>query len=278
MIKLSKILLICSLFTFGLNASSIDDKVLSFEKNRFSKNKRIEVQNISINMKKELSLKGWTGYILDIEALMGGKSVKAKDIVFTDSNVITGELFDINTNSSFKDIMTPTLSTKYYDKSKLIAGTHGAKDKIVVFSDPVCPFCIDFVPDIIEYVNKRADKIALYYYHFPLVRIHPAALTLSKLMILAKEKGIEDIEYKVYKTDWDKYFTSKQKGERKILDAFNKEFKTTFTLAQIIEEKLNKEIMHDMNMGEDVLVQGTPTIFINGEQDKTKLKYETLGL
>ena len=30
-------------------------------------------------------------------------------------------------------------------------------------------------------------------------------------------------------------------------------------------------------MGEEVMVQGTPTIFINGVKDTTKLKYETLG-
>ena len=29
-------------------------------------------------------------------------------------------------------------------------------------------------------------------------------------------------------------------------------------------------------MGEDVMVQGTPTIFVNGEKDSSRLKYEDL--
>jgi len=30
-------------------------------------------------------------------------------------------------------------------------------------------------------------------------------------------------------------------------------------------------------MGEEALVQGTPTIFVNGEKDSSRQKYETLG-
>jgi protein-disulfide isomerase len=30
-------------------------------------------------------------------------------------------------------------------------------------------------------------------------------------------------------------------------------------------------------MGDDVMVQGTPTIFINGVKDASKQKFETLG-
>jgi len=32
-----------------------------------------------------------------------------------------------------------------------------------------------------------------------------------------------------------------------------------------------------MEMGEEVMVQGTPTIFINGEKDTQKTKYKDLG-
>ena len=29
------------------------------------------------------------------------------------------------------------------------------KDKIVIFSDPLCPFCKDYVPEVIKHVNKK---------------------------------------------------------------------------------------------------------------------------
>lgn len=278
MVKLSKVLLASTLLIgSALSANLIDDKVIAFEKKRFSQNKRIKLTDVNINLKKELPQKGWYGYIIEVNALFGEKNVKAKDIVFSDGKVIVPEAFDIKTGEDLKDLLTPSLSAKYYDKKKLIAGNHNAKDKIVIFSDPLCPFCVDLVPEIINHVKKNKDSIALYYYHFPLLRIHPAADTLVKAMELAKEKGLKEVELKTYNTDWEKYFTSKSRDAKKILEAFNKEFKTNITLEEIKSKKVQDEMFSDVSMGEEMMVQGTPTIYINGERDNTKIKYETLG-
>ena len=265
------------LFSVLLASDNMDDNVIKFEKDRFSKNKRIEIKDVSVNTKRQMPQKNWFGYIIDINATMGGNIVKAKDIVFSNGEVIAPELFDIKTGMPLKDLMNPTLSNKYYNKAKLIAGNHNAKDKIVIFSDPLCPFCMDYVPDVINHVNKNKDDIALYYYHFPLMRIHPASGALVRLMSAAKAKGIKDIELKVYKADWDKYFTSKEKNSQKIIDGFNKEFNTNFSVVDVNNKKINDEIKEDVTLGEEAMVQGTPTMFINGEQDKSKLKYEMLG-
>lgn len=261
-----------------LGDDSVDSRVLDFEKSRFSKNERVEIKNISINMKKNLPQKGWFGYIVDLDVEFAGKKVKAKDVVFSNGELIAPELFDIKTGMALKDLMTPDLTTEYYKKEKLIAGDSNAKNKIVVFSDPLCPFCMDYVPDVIKYVKENNKNISLYYYHFPLLRIHPASNALTKLMLIGKEKGIKDIELKVYEIDWDEYFESKEKDSQKILDAFNKEFKTDITLKELNDKKLASKIAEDIKMGEEVLVQGTPTIFINGKQDKSKLKYEEIGM
>merc|ERR1711879_832265 len=173
-------------------------------------NKRIELKNAKINLKKQMPQKGWYGYIIDLEASMAGKTVKAKDVVFSNGELIAPELFDIKTGMPLKDLMKPKLTSNYYDKTKLISGNHNAKDKIVVFSDPLCPFCMDYVPDVINHVNRNKNSIALYYYHFPLLRIHPASGPLSSLMEIAKAKGIKEVELKVYRADWDEYFDSKK--------------------------------------------------------------------
>lgn len=272
-----KLLLPLFLLATFINANELEEKVLEFEENRFSKNPRIEVEKLSIFMKKELEVKGWYGFVVDIEASMAGNKVNAKDIVFSNGEVVSSELFDLETGKSLKDLMTPNLTDKYHDKKRLIAGNHNAKDKIVVFSDPLCPFCMDYVPDVIKHVKKYEDKIALYYYHFPLLSIHPAAAPLVKLMAKAKHDGIENIEQKVYSVFWDEKFSSKEKDETIVIDAFNKEFKTSYTKEDINTKEIKEEIFEDVSMGENVLVQGTPTVFINGEQDKSKLKYEKLG-
>ena len=276
--KLIKIATVSALLCGTLFATdSIDDNVLKFEKDRFSQNKRIKVKNVKVNTKKELPQAGWYGYVIDIDASMGGNDVKAKDIVFSNGEIIAPELFDIKTGMPLKDLMNPTLTEKYYDKDKLIAGNIDAKNKIVIFSDPLCPFCMDYVPDVITHVKKNPKEIALYYYHFPLLRIHPASGTLVRLMNVARAKGIKDIELKVYAADWDKYFTEKEKNAQKIIDGFNKEFKTSFNLIDVNNEKNNAKVFEDVSMGEEAMVQGTPTVFVNGEQDKSKLKYEILG-
>lgn len=273
--KVSKLLTLSTLLATALVAN--DKNVIEFEKNRISQNPNVKVEEITINTKKELPISGWNGYILDVKAKVGKKDVNAKDIVFSDGRYIALDLIDSKNGKSLKDLVTPNLTSKYYDKSKLIAGNHNAKDKIVVFSDPLCPFCMDYIPDVINHVNKNADSIALYYYHFPLLRLHPAAGPLSKIMDVAKHKGMKDVELKTYKADWDKYFTSKTTDEKKILEAFNSEFKTDIKLSEIQDKKVQDLIKNDMKMGEDVMVQGTPTIFVNGVKDTMKVKFLELG-
>jgi protein-disulfide isomerase len=273
----SKVLTLAVLLTTSLFANVSDDNVLKFEKKRISKNPNVKVEKLSINTKKELPVKGWYGYIIDVEAKIKDKVVNAKDIVFSDGRYISLDLVDSTNGKSLKDLVTPSLTSNYYNKAKLIAGNHNAKDKIVVFSDPLCPFCMDYVPEVIKHVNKNKDSIALYYYHFPLLRLHPAADALSKLMELGSEKGIKDIELKVYETDWDEHFNSKESDNKKIVDGFNKVFKTSFTQDDISSIDLLDSMENDIKMGSDVMVQGTPTIFVNGEKDTMRTKYKKLG-
>jgi thiol:disulfide interchange protein DsbC len=272
--KFSKILSVSILLAVSLYAD--DNAVVEFEKKRVSQNPNVQIKDVKINTKKELPLAGWSGYILDVEANVQGKVINAKDIVFSDGKYITLDLFDSANGKSLKDLVTPNLSDKYHDDAKLIAGNKNAKDKLVIFSDPLCPFCKDYVPDVIKYVKKNSDDIALYYYNFPL-QIHPAATPLSKLIEIAKHKGIKDAELKAYETNWEPYFDEKTTDEKKILEAFNKEFKTSIKIEELASKDMSAIIEKDLAMGDEVMVAGTPTIFVNKVKDSSKLKYETLG-
>ena len=277
MTKKIKLFFLVFFLSSSLFASSMDDKVLEFEKKRFSSNKRIDFKEASINLKKEMNISGWYGYIIDIKADVQGKEISAKDMLFSNGIVIAPELLDIKTGKSLKDSLTPNLTSSYYKEKNLIAGTHNAKDKIVVFSDPLCPFCINYIPDVINHVKNNKNDIALYYYHFPLLQLHPAADIISKAMIVAHKKGIKNVELKIYQADFQKDFDSKETNQKKILKSINKVLKTNITFDDIKAMDVRQSIVDDMKLGEDVMVEGTPTIFINGIKDNTKLKYETLG-
>lgn len=254
-----------------------DELVIKYEKKIFSKNSNIELKDVKINTKKKLKLEGWNAYIIDVTAMVQGKELMAKDILFSNGKVVTPELFDIKSGKSLKRLISPKLTDVYYNKSHLIAGNHNAKDKIVVFSDPLCPFCMDYIPDVINHVQKNSTAIAMYYYHFPLLRIHPASKTLVQLMDVAKHQGIKNVELKTYETDWSNFFDEREKNSQKIIDAFNNVFKTKIVLADLMKKEIINNVTLDIKMGEEVLVQGTPTIFINGQKDNSKLQYETLG-
>lgn len=275
--KLIKCLLTTTLLAVSSQAIAIDDKVLNFEKKRLNANKQLKIKDVQLVFKKELPKKEWYGFLFDIDADFKGKEVSFKDIIFSNGEYIALDLIHIDSHKSAKKTLVPNLTSKYYSKENFLMGNPDAKDKIVVFSDPLCPFCMDYVPDVIKHVAKNSDKIALYYYHFPLLQLHPASGTLTRIMDVAVQQGIKDIVLKVYQADWDQYFTEQEKDVKKILDAFNKEFKTNITMAQIEDKKIAQKIHKDIKMGEDVLVQGTPTIFVNGEKDNNKTKFLELG-
>ena len=273
--KVSTLFAISTLLGTALFAN--DNLVLDYEKKRVSQNPNVKVKDIKINTKKELALAGWTGYILDIDAVVQGKEIKAKDFLFTNGTHIAPELIDMKTMQSLKDSLFPNLTEKYYNKSNFIAGNEKAKNKIVLFSDPLCPFCMDYIPTVIAEVNKNKENIALYYYAFPLTQIHPASLPLSKIIEVAHNKGVADIITKAYTADWSKYFDEKDTDEAKILEAFNKEFGTDIKIEELSKKEINEKIAKDINMGDEVMVSGTPTIYVNGVKETPKFNFETLG-
>ena len=254
-----------------------DNLVIEYEKKRVSQNPNIKIKDIKINTKKELSIAGWTGYILDINASVQGKDIQAKDFLFTNGTHIAPELIDMKTMQSMKDVIVPNLTDKYYKKDNLIAGNEKAKNKVVLFSDPLCPFCMDYIPTVIAEVNKNKENIALYYYAFPLTQIHPASLPLSKLIDIAHSKGVVDVITKSYTIDWSKHFDEKSTDEAKILEAFNKELGTDIKIEELNKKELNAKIEKDIAMADDVLVSGTPTIYVNGTKESPKFNFDTLG-
>lgn len=273
--KISTIFTLSALLGASLFAN--DNLVLDFEKKRISQNPNVKLKEIKINTKKEIAIAGWNGYIFDVDANIQGKNVKVKDILFSNGTHIAFDLFDAKTGKSLKDSVTPSLTEKYYVKENLIAGNHAAKDKVVIFSDPLCPFCMDYIPTVIDAVSKNSENIALYYYAFPLTQIHPASLPLSKLIEIGKQKKIKDVELKAYKIDWETHFDSKSTDDVKILEAFNKEFQTDIKIEELNKKELNAKIEKDIAMGDDVMVSGTPTLFVNGVKETPNFSFDTIG-
>lgn len=281
-----KSLTITALLSSSLLAdNSIDNKVLSFEKGKIDylikRNPKVKLLDMSIVLKKDLNYHNWKGYVFNLDLEANGKKVKQKDYTFSDGTMITHELINMDTKISYKDKMYPKLSKKYFSKDNLIAGNPNAKHSLVIFSDPLCPICVNEVPMVMKDIIDYPKDIALYYYNMPL-HMHPTSPVIVKASMIASSMGIKDVDYKLYTAN-SKYFYGDKKDKRydpyrekdnkKALKYFNDVFKTNITMKQINDKKWNDKMQYEMKMSEDAFVAGTPTMFFDGEIDRSRYKY-----
>ncbi|MCW8837145.1 MAG: thioredoxin domain-containing protein [Thiovulaceae bacterium] len=267
MLKLLAITLLGSTFVYATSNKQVED----FLYTNFKGNPNIKSIKVNVNSKVKIKqMPQWEAFIVDVDATVkGNRKVKQKMIWFSNGVVMSPDLIDMKTKKSLKDSVSPKFEAKHYKKENLIYGNKNAKHKVVIFSDPLCPFCRSYVPEAIENMKKQADKFAIYYYHFPLPSLHPAAVELTKAAIAAELQGIKDVVLKLYKVKLD----SKERNISKILKAFNDAVGTNITEKDIKDPRVLKHYEQDRQIADDVMVQGTPTVFFDGVKDKSKKKY-----
>jgi len=270
-----KLLAITVLSSSLLFSSATNAEVEEFLKEQFSGNKGLSSIDVKvIEVMKLDRLKGWDAFIVSIEANIKQqnklKKVKQRMIWFSNGDAITRDLIDLQTGESFIDLVKPEFKPEYYKKENLIYGNVNAKHKVAIFSDPLCPFCRSFVPAAIEKMKKRPGTFAIYYYHFPLERIHPAAVPLVQAAVAAELKGVKDVVLNLYKVEVD----PREKNIQKILSAFNKVMKSNIKVADLNKREVLMHLNSDMDIAENLMVGGTPTLYFDGKVDKTKRKHE----
>jgi protein-disulfide isomerase len=216
----------------------------------------------------------WEAVILQLKFKNKQEVQTRYDVIFRKGSSVAFDMYDLKNKRSLKSRFAPPLTYKYYKKDRIIYGdkTGNAKHKIVVFSDPVCPFCLDFVPEIIKLVENNPKDFSLYFYHFPLKAMHPSAPALIKAAIALELKGEKDVVKKFYQAKFD----YAQRDEKKSLKEFNKYFKSNLSLKDINAKKVLKIYQEEVKMGNEIMVRGTPTIYIDGKKDDTREKFEKL--
>ena len=268
-------LLATTLLLSSVLGANQNAKVEKFLTESFSNNPAIIELNVKVLERIKIpNMKGWDALIIVADGTVKEKDkkrkIKQKMVWFSDGNFVTKELTNIDTGESLKESIRPTMSAKHYTKANLIYGNVNAKHKVVIFSDPLCPFCGMFVPKAINEMRKQPNKFAIYYYHLPLPSIHPAAIELSKAAIAAELKGHKDVVLKMY----DVKINPKERDVAKILKAFNTTLKTNIKPADLKSPEVMKHYMHDQYVSDDLMVAGTPTVFFDNKVDNTKRKYQ----
>ncbi|BCD68223.1 hypothetical protein NitYY0918_C1134 [Nitratiruptor sp. YY09-18] len=256
-------------------AKTTDKDVEKFVKRGLSSNPQIKVYNAKVLDKKEMEKpQGWTAYVVqfDIGIKRGNKeqNITDRDIIFVNERYVAPDLVDIKTNTSLKQRVVLDFKDRFYDDKHLLYGHKNAKHKIVVFSDPLCPFCREVVPELIELTKKYPDTFVLYYYHLPIQTLHPASVALAKAIIYLKEHGNKEAIEKIYKTEFD----YAQKDEKKTLQELDKKLGIKLTPQQINSPEVITELQHDADIARELMIKGTPTVFIDNKYDPRREKYK----
>ena len=275
MLRLLSIILVSSIFA---NAATTEQKLINFINKavntgrgfKFLKAKIIHEENLPKN-------KGWKAYFLkmDLKVLSKKKNISVKDIIFSNGKLISKDFIDLDTGRSIKGSFSFPATAEMYDSEHLLIGNKNAKNKLIIFSDPQCPFCMEYVPELLEWMKKHTKNFALYYYHFPL-NIHPASKTLVKAELALQKLGTMskiDLSHKVY----TELFDFKDNSEASVLKEFNRIFKTHLTKEQINTKDILDRVNGDIRVANNLMIRGTPTLYVNGKKDPTRSLYKKLA-
>ena len=268
-----KLLSITLLISSSVFAQSTFEKIDEFLTDKFEDNPRIK--SINIKMIDEVPLKalpGWKGYIIEIEAYLKDRpkqEIKQRMVWYSNGVMITKEMTNMDTGEDMARYVKPKFQPKYYTQENLIYGNANARHKIVIFSDPLCPFCRGYVPGALKDLKKDPKKFAVYYYHFPLDRIHPASPHIVKMATAAEMQGVKDVMLKIYNIK----INPRETDVNKILKVFNKTVGTHLTVVDINTPAVLKQVNHDLDVANELMVGGTPTVYLDGKIDKSKKGY-----
>ncbi len=258
--------------------SQMDQDVYNFHLKVLAQNKNITIQKVKIMLKQKLPVKDWYGYLFEVTFFAQGKSASANTYAFSNGEAITTTFYDLKRRINYKDFIHKPITENYYNERFLIAGNADAQNKIIVFSDPLCVVCKNELPGMIEAV-KKSTNTALYYINYPL-QMHPTAKVFIKAALTAKNQGIRDVSYKLFKSErFDQkssnYFDVYNITDKKVaLDTFNEIIGTKFTLGQINTPLIEKMFQEEYALAKEQFINGTPTVYFNGAIDPSRAEYK----
>jgi len=269
MLKLSTALLATTLLS---NASF---NLEEYVKKDLIKNPQIKVKGVELIAKKDLpNAKDWKAYMFLMKLDIKNKVDNYPETIFVNekSGLVSMNLYNFKEHKAVGKNIRPEVNISYYNDDHLIAGKKDAKHKLVVFSDPMCPFCQRYVPNIYKDVKANPDDFALYYYHMPLIRIHPVSAILTRVMEVLQKQGRIDDAMKMYQLN----IPITETNEDKVLAAIKKQFNIDIKKEDIDKDEIKNAIKSDKDKATRVMLKGTPTVYIDGKYDPQVTSYRKL--
>ena len=137
-------------------------------------------------------------------------------------------------------------------------GAADAKIILIEFSDFQCPFCRKAHVTIKQFMDKNGDKVKLVYKHLPLAQIHPQAIPAAEASIAAQQQG-KFWEYH------DALFENQARLGEELYLEIAKDLNLDLDRFKGDRKKARKTLEQDLALARKLLVNGTPTFFMNEE-------------
>lgn len=177
-----------------------------------------------------------------------------------------------NTSVSGSANLTQAVDTS----TEHIKGNPNASVVLVEYSDFQCPACAGYAPILKQLLEESGDDVALVYRHFPLRSIHPQAQLAAQAAYAA---SMQDAFWEYH----DSLFNTQQtwSGSRSAEDHFIALAESLNLNVEQFTQDMNSSqarqaVNDDYNSGVQSQVNGTPTIFINGEPMQLPRSYADL--
>ena len=150
-------------------------------------------------------------------------------------------------------------------------GPADAKVTIVEFSDFQCPYCSRAASATKQIKEKYGDKIRFVFRQFPL-SFHQNAHVAAEAALEANAQG------KFWELH-DKMFEDQQKLDRPSLEATAKAVGIDVgKLKKALDDKTHAAAVDaEMKLGEQVAVDGTPTMFLNGKRVSNPTDFDAIS-
>ena len=268
-----KIILLIVLATLQLSAVS-QKSVEFYVKQYMEKKMHSPVEKIeTLSTYPIQGTQGWKVYFLSLKVkIKMGNVYRKKTVyqtVFGKGKKIAFSLKDKN-GKEYAKILKPHVPRSAYNKAHLLVGNANATHKILIMTDPFCPFCQEITPPLIDTVTQYPNTFALYYYHLPLLRIHPASDVVTKAMHYFHKKG----NVNALKECYHLLVSERERSPQVILKAIQQRTGITLTESMINTKEIKRALAYDKAMKKHLMVSGTPTIFIDGQWDPSRFMYK----
>lgn len=140
--------------------------------------------------------------------------------------------------------------------------------KLVEYGDYECPYCEEYYPAVKQAVADESSKITFQFRNYPLTSIHPNAFNGARAAeaagLMGKFWEMHDMLYD--SGNWQQWSTASDPTP--YFNQYAKELGLNLTTfeADFASSKVNDMIQADMNAGNNLNIQGTPTFYLDGKQ------------